>query len=70
MPGKHLLANRPTVVLFIQKKGLVDCTLTGVKKIKESIHTFRSGNKEGVLCLVDQFGSEILIRKTYFILAL
>lgn len=44
--------------------------LTQVKKIKKSINTFRFGNKEGVMCYVDHFGSEILISKTYSILAL
>ena len=34
--------------------------------VKESICTFRSGNKEGVLCFVDRFDSEISISKTYF----
>lgn len=59
-------------MLSIQKKGLIDCTYTvkGILlflsiRIKESISTFRFGNKEGILCFLDQLDSEILICKTY-----
>lgn len=68
LPGKYLLANRP-VVLFIQKKGWL-IVLKQVRKIKENVNTSRFGNKESGLCFVDQFGSEILISKTYSVLAL
>lgn len=68
LPGKYLLANRP-VVLFIQKKGWL-IVLKQVRKIKENVNTSRFGNKEGGLCFVHQFGSEILISKSYSVLAL